>query len=167
MADFKLKINGKNLDFKTMPEDIPLLWLLRDEAGLVGTKYGCGGGYCGSCTVHLDGVAVRSCSVPAASLAGREITTIEGLAKGGSLHPLQQAWIDLDVPQCGYCQAGQIMNAAALLDKHPSPDEAAIDNAMAGNLCRCGCYVRIKEAISQAATALAYNAVETSTEFQS
>jgi isoquinoline 1-oxidoreductase alpha subunit len=167
MADFKLKINGKNLDFKNMPEDIPLLWLLRDEAGLVGTKYGCGGGYCGSCTVHLDGVAVRSCSVPAASLAGREITTIEGLAKGGSLHPLQQAWIDLDVPQCGYCQAGQIMNAAALLDKHPSPDEAAIDNAMAGNLCRCGCYVRIKEAISQAATALAYNAVETSTEFQS
>jgi isoquinoline 1-oxidoreductase alpha subunit len=167
MADFKLKINGINLDFKNMPEDIPLLWLLRDEAGLVGTKYGCGGGYCGSCTVHLDGVAVRSCSVPAVSLAGREITTIEGLAKGGSLHPLQQAWIDLDVPQCGYCQAGQIMNAAALLDKHPSPDEAAIDNAMAGNLCRCGCYLRIKEAISQAATALAYNAVETSTEFQS
>jgi isoquinoline 1-oxidoreductase alpha subunit len=167
MADFKLKINGKNLNFKNMPEDIPLLWLLRDEAGLVGTKYGCGGGYCGSCTVHLDGVAVRSCSVPAASLAGRQITTIEGLAKGDSLHPLQQAWIDLDVPQCGYCQAGQIMNAAALLDKHPAPDEAAIDNAMAGNLCRCGCYVRIKEAISQAATALAYNAVETTTELQS
>jgi isoquinoline 1-oxidoreductase alpha subunit len=167
MADFKLEINGKNLNFKNMPEDIPLLWLLRDEAGLVGTKYGCGGGYCGSCTVHLDGVAVRSCSVPAASLAGRQITTIEGLAKGDSLHPLQQAWIDLDVPQCGYCQAGQIMNAAALLDKHPAPDEAAIDNAMAGNLCRCGCYVRIKEAISQAATALAYNAVETTTELQS
>jgi isoquinoline 1-oxidoreductase alpha subunit len=167
MADFKLEINGKNLDFKNMPVDIPLLWLLRDEAGLVGTKYGCGGGYCGSCTVHLDGVAVRSCSVPAASLAGRQITTIEGLANGDSLHPLQQAWIDLDVPQCGYCQAGQIMNAAALLDKHPSPDEAAIDNAMAGNLCRCGCYVRIKEAISQAATALAYNAGETAAEIQS
>jgi isoquinoline 1-oxidoreductase alpha subunit len=177
MADFKLKINGKDLDFKNMPEDIPLLWLLRDEAGLVGTKYGCGGGYCGSCTVHLDGVAVRSCSVPAASLAGRQITTIEGLANEGlaneglakrdSLHPLQQAWIDLDVPQCGYCQAGQIMNAAALLDKNPAPDEAAIDSAMAGNLCRCGCYLRIKEAISQAATALAYNALETTTELQS
>jgi isoquinoline 1-oxidoreductase alpha subunit len=117
--------------------------------------------------VHLDGVAVRSCSVPAASLVGRHITTIEGLATGGSLHPLQQARIDLDVPQCGYCQAGQIMNAAALLDKHPAPDEAAIDSAMAGNLCRCGCYVRIKEAISQAATALAYNAGETTAEVQS
>ena len=167
MADFKLRINGKNLDFKNMPDDIPLLWLLRDEAGLVGTKYGCGGGYCGSCTVHLDGVAIRSCSIAAAALEGRQITTIEGLADGDSLHPLQQAWIDLDVPQCGYCQAGQIMNAAALLDRLPAPDEAAIDSAMAGNLCRCGCYIRIKEAISQAATALAYNAAETTTELKS
>jgi len=172
MADFKLKINGKDLDFKNQPDDIPLLWLLRDEAKLVGTKYGCGGGYCGSCTVHLDGVAIRSCLVPAATLEGRQITTIEGLANGDSLHPLQQAWIDLDVPQCGYCQAGQIMNAAALLDKQPAPDEAAIDSAMAGNLCRCGCYIRIKEAISQAATTLAAttlvsNATETTTEAKS
>jgi isoquinoline 1-oxidoreductase alpha subunit len=167
MADFKLTINGKNLEFKNMADDIPLLWLLRDEAGLVGTKYGCGGGYCGSCTVHLDGVAIRSCSTPAAALEGRKITTIEGLADGDSLHPLQQAWIDLDVPQCGYCQAGQIMNAAALLDRLPAPDEAAIDSAMAGNLCRCGCYIRIKEAISQAATTLAYNAAETTPELES
>ncbi|MEH6609759.1 MAG: (2Fe-2S)-binding protein [Halioglobus sp.] len=167
MADFKLTINGKIQEFKDMPDDIPLLWLLRDEAGLVGTKYGCGGGYCGSCTVHLDGMAIRSCSIPAAALEGRQITTIEGLANGDSLHPLQQAWIDLDVPQCGYCQAGQIMNAAALLDSNPAPDEAAIDSAMAGNLCRCGCYIRIKDAISQAATALAYNAAETTTELKS
>ncbi|MEH6518142.1 MAG: (2Fe-2S)-binding protein [Halioglobus sp.] len=167
MADFKLAINGKSQEFKDMPDDIPLLWLLRDEAGLVGTKYGCGGGYCGSCTVHLDGMAIRSCSIPAAALEGRQITTIEGLANGDSLHPLQQAWIDLDVPQCGYCQAGQIMNAAALLDSNPAPDEAAIDSAMAGNLCRCGCYIRIKDAISQAATALAYNAAETTTELKS
>ncbi|MFT6285705.1 MAG: isoquinoline 1-oxidoreductase alpha subunit [Alcanivorax sp.] len=164
MADFKLAINGKNLEFNNMPDDIPLLWLLRDEAGLVGTKYGCGGGYCGSCTVHLDGMAIRSCSIPAAALEGRQITTIEGLAKGDSLHPLQQAWIDLDVPQCGYCQAGQIMNAAALLESNPAPDEAAIDRTMAGNLCRCGTYTRIKQAISQAATTLAYNAVVTTPE---
>jgi len=167
MADFKLKINGKNLDFKNQPDDIPLLWLLRDEAGLVGTKYGCGGGHCGSCTVHLDGVAIRSCLVPAASLDGRQITTIEGLANGDALHPLQQTWIDLDVAQCGYCQAGQIMNAAAFLNKQSAPDEAAIDNAMAGNLCRCGCYIRIKEAISQAATILASTATEKTTEVKS
>lgn len=166
MADFKLKINGKDLEFKDQPDDIPLLWLLRDEAGLVGTKYGCGGGHCGSCTVHLDGAAARSCLIPAASLQGKQITTIEGLADGEKLHPLQQAWIDLDVPQCGYCQAGQIMNAAALLNTQPTADEAAIENAMSGNLCRCGCYVRIKEAISQAGTTLAANVSE-STEVKS
>ena len=167
MADFKLKINGKDLEFKDQPDDIPLLWLLRDEAGLVGTKYGCGGGYCGACTVHLDGAAVRSCLLPAASLEGMQITTIEGLADGEKLHPLQQAWVDLDVPQCGYCQAGQIMNAAALLNSQPAPDEAVIDRTMSGNLCRCGCYLRIKEAISQAATTLAANTSETTAEVKS
>lgn len=167
MADFKLNINGKELEFQNQPDDIPLLWLLRDEARLVGTKYGCGGGYCGSCTVHLDGVAIRSCLTPAASVQGKQITTIEGLSNGEKLHPLQQAWIDLDVPQCGYCQAGQIMNAAALLNKQTTLDEAAIDKAMAGNLCRCGCYIRIKQAISQAATTLASNATETSAEVKS
>ena len=159
MADFTLNINGSDHELKGQPEDIPLLWLLRDSLHLVGTKYGCGGGYCGACTVHVDGVALRSCSIPAASLEGREITTIEGLAGPDGLHPLQQAWIDQDVPQCGYCQAGQIMNAAALLDANPQADTAAIDAAMAGNLCRCGCYLRIKSAISQAATELAYNAM--------
>ncbi len=160
MANFKLMINGQQRQLRNVAEDTPLLWVLRDYLQLVGTKYGCGGGYCGACTVHVNGQAVRSCSMPAKALEGQQITTIEGLANGEGLHPLQQAWVDLDVPQCGYCQAGQIMNAAALLAANPTPDGPAIDRAMAGNLCRCGCYVRIKAAISRASTDLAYNAVD-------
>lgn len=161
MADLALTINGKQHTLTDLAPDTPLLWVLRDTLGLVGTKFGCGGGYCGACTVHLDGTAVRSCSLPASALAGRSITTIEGLASGDTLHPLQQAWIDQDVPQCGYCQAGQIMNAAALLTQTATPSDGDIDRAMAGNLCRCGCYVRIRSAISQAASALAYDATAT------
>lgn len=160
MANLTITINGSSQTLTGLADDIPLLWVLRDELGLVGSKFGCGGGYCGACTVHLDGTAIRSCSVPAMSLQGREITTIEGLANGDQLHPLQQAWIDQDVPQCGYCQAGQIMNAAALLSETPTPDSNAIDRAMAGNICRCGCYVRIKSAIEQASAQLAYNAID-------
>jgi isoquinoline 1-oxidoreductase subunit alpha len=148
----RLKVNGK--DYETgddVDASTPLLWVLRDHIGLVGTKYGCGIGSCGACTVHLDGEPVRSCSVPASAAAGHEVTTIEGLASGAELHPLQRAWIDLDVAQCGYCQAGQIMTAAALLRKNPDPDDAAIDRAMAGNLCRCGTYQRIRKAIHAAA----------------
>ncbi|WP_019530592.1 (2Fe-2S)-binding protein [Dasania marina] len=158
MTDFSLTINGKTHHLKDLPADIPLLWVLRDELNLVGSKYGCGGGYCGACTVHMDGIAIRSCSMPAAALAGRQITTIEGLAEGDQLHPLQQAWIDNDVPQCGYCQAGQIMSAAALLKQQPQPSDDDIDKAMAGNLCRCGTYTRIKQAIHHAAEHLAYDA---------
>ncbi|WP_339672387.1 (2Fe-2S)-binding protein [Dasania marina] len=158
MTDFSLTINGKAHHLKDLPADIPLLWVLRDELNLVGSKYGCGGGYCGACTVHMDGMAIRSCSMPAAALAGRQITTIEGLAEGDQLHPLQQAWIDNDVPQCGYCQAGQIMSAAALLTQQPQPSDDDIDKAMAGNLCRCGTYTRIKQAIHHAAEHLAYDA---------
>jgi aerobic-type carbon monoxide dehydrogenase small subunit (CoxS/CutS family) len=130
--------------------DTPLLWVLRDELGLLGTKFGCGRGLCGSCTVHLDGEPVRSCLLPLAGAAGRQVTTIEGLA-GGELHACQRAWIEEDVPQCGYCQAGQIMSAAALLARNPHPDDAAIDAAMRANLCRCGTYVRIRRAVRRAA----------------
>jgi isoquinoline 1-oxidoreductase subunit alpha len=148
----RLKVNGKEYETgDDVDASTPLLWVLRDHIGLVGTKYGCGIGSCGACTVHLDGEPVRSCSVPASAAAGREVTTIEGLASGAELHPLQRAWIDLDVAQCGYCQAGQIMSAAALLKKNPDPDDAAIDRAMTGNLCRCGTYVRIRKAIRAAA----------------
>lgn len=134
----------------------PLLWVLRDELGLVGTKYGCGESFCGACTVHVDGEAVRSCSIPASRVAGLEITTIEGLAGGdGALHPLQEAWIEHDVPQCGYCQAGQIMSAAALLARNAAPSDADIDMALRGNLCRCGTYIRIRRAIHAAAVRLA------------
>ena len=163
MSSVNLTINGKIHKVSDIAADTPLLWVLRDNLGMVGTKFGCGGGYCGACTVHLDGQAIRACSVPAIALAGRDITTIEGLADtSGELHPLQQAWIDGDVPQCGYCQAGQIMNAAALLNDNPRPGDTEIERAMAGNICRCGCYVRIKKAIKQAgskiaATSLAYD----------
>lgn len=157
--DITLSINGQERSLSLQLEDTPLLWVLRDELGLVGTKFGCGGGYCGACTVHMDGVAVRSCSIPAAALQGREITTIEGLASEDNLHPLQQAWIDQDVPQCGYCQAGQIMNAAALLARNVSPDDATIDAQMSGNLCRCGCYVRIRSAIKQASETMGKSSV--------
>ncbi len=161
MSSVTLTINGKTHHVAGIAEDTPLLWVLRDNLGLVGTKYGCGKGYCGACTVHLDGHPVRSCLITAVLAAGKPITTIEGLAASeDELHPLQQAWIDLDVPQCGYCQAGQIMTSAALLASNPTPTERDIDRAMAGNICRCGCYVRIKQAIQQASSSLAYNAMD-------
>ncbi|MES1195826.1 MAG: (2Fe-2S)-binding protein [Steroidobacter sp.] len=147
-----LIINGENRTVNDVDSSTPLLWVLRDHLGLVGTKYGCGISQCGACTVHLNGAPVRSCSVPLAAVAGQSITTIEGLAgKSGKLHPLQQAWIDHDVPQCGYCQAGQLMSAAALLKQNARPTDADIDNAMSGNLCRCGTYLRIRAAIHTAA----------------
>jgi isoquinoline 1-oxidoreductase alpha subunit len=133
--------------------NMPLLWFLRDKLEYTGTKFGCGMGLCGACTVHLDGEAVRSCVMPMAAVMGKSITTIEGLSESGD-HPLQKAWLDNKVPQCGYCQAGQIMNAASFLAKNPKPSSADIDNAMQGNICRCGTYQRIKQAISDAALEL-------------
>jgi aerobic-type carbon monoxide dehydrogenase small subunit (CoxS/CutS family) len=146
----KLTVNGRAATVDA-PGDMPLLWVIRDLLNLKGTKYGCGMSVCGMCTVHVDGEATRSCVTPVKSAEGKRITTIEGLSADGS-HPLQKAWIDLDVPQCGYCQAGQIMSAAALLAKTPKPSDAQIDAAMDGNLCRCGTYLRIREAIRRAAT---------------
>jgi len=148
-----ITINGKKHDVD-VEGDMPLLWLLRDNLEFTGTKYGCGAGLCGACTVHVDGVATRSCITPVASLAGKSITTIEGLSENGD-HPLQKAWLNNNVPQCGYCQAGQIMNAASLLATNASPSSDEIDNAMQGNICRCGTYQRIKKAISDAADELA------------
>ena len=145
----KLKVNGKDYSLDVKP-DTPLLWVLRENLGLTGTKFGCGISQCGACTVHLDGVAVRSCVTPLARAAGKEIITIEGLSADFS-HPVQQAWIKLDVPQCGYCMPGQIMSAAALLHKNPHPADADIDAAMAGNICRCGAYQRIRGAVYLAA----------------
>lgn len=147
-----LKINGKSVSTNNDPET-PLLWFVRDEAGLVGTKFGCGIAQCGACTVHVDGTPIRSCITSIEDVDGSEVTTIEGLAKGKTLHALQEAWIELDVPQCGYCQAGQIMSAAALLAENPSPTDDDIDIAMNGNLCRCGTYPRIRAAIHKAAKA--------------
>ena len=145
MASYTLKINGK--DYKTdVAEDTPLLWVLRDHLNLVGTKYGCGIASCGACTVHIDGQAMRSCVLPVSGIASSKITTIEGLSEKGD-HPLQLAWDEVDVPQCGYCQAGQIMSAAALLKSNPKPSDAEIEIALAGNLCRCGTYHRIKDAV--------------------
>jgi len=144
-----LTINGVSHSFDGDPE-MPLLWYLRDQAGLTGTKFGCGAGLCGACTVHLNGAAVRSCQTFMADLADQEITTIEGLSEDGS-HPLQRAWLAHNVPQCGYCQAGQIMQAASLLAENPKPTDADIDNAMYGNICRCGTYTRIRAAIKTAA----------------
>ncbi len=149
MAGISLIINGKSQVISADPST-PLLWVLRDELGLVGTKFGCGIASCGACTVHVEGVATRSCILPIASLAGKNITTIEGLSENGD-HPVQVAWLENDVPQCGYCQSGQIMSAAALLAQNASPSDEDIDNAMMGNICRCGTYVRIKSAIKQAA----------------
>lgn len=145
----KLTVNGQSKSVD-VPADTPLLWVLRDSLDLHGTKYGCGIGQCGACTVHLNGQPVRSCLTPVSAAAKGPITTIEGLSPDGT-HPLQKAWRDIDVPQCGYCQAGQIMSAAALLKKHPKPDDAEIQTAMNGNLCRCGTYPRIREAIRKAA----------------
>jgi isoquinoline 1-oxidoreductase subunit alpha len=148
----RLNINGQDHAVDGVDEATPLLWVLRDHLGLVGTKYGCGVAQCGACTVHLNGAPMRSCSIPVSATVGQKITTIEGLAgKDGKLHPLQAAWIQHDVPQCGYCQAGQIMSAAALLKSKPRPTDADIDTAMSGNLCRCGTYVRIRKAIHAAA----------------
>ncbi|MFZ5910306.1 MAG: (2Fe-2S)-binding protein [Chloroflexota bacterium] len=149
MPPFELQINEQLYTVDASPE-MPLLWALRDLLGLTGVKYSCGIGVCGSCTVHLDGEAVRSCVTPVSEAAGKAITTIEGLSPDES-HPVQQAWIAENVAQCGYCQPGQIMAAAALLAKNPSPSEADIDKAMAGNLCRCGTYQRIRRAIQRAA----------------
>ena len=151
----RLKINHKERIIEgDLDPATPLLWVLRDHLGLVGTKFGCGAGYCGACTVLVNGAAVRSCSVRATDMADVEITTIEGLAQpDGTLHPLQVAWIENDVPQCGYCQAGQLMSAAALLAQKPKPSDEDIDQYMNGNLCRCGCYRRIREAIHSAARA--------------
>ena len=152
MPTLRLSVNGKEQVVEDIDSSTPLLWVLRDSLGLVGTKFGCGGGFCGACTVHVDGAPVRSCSTTAASVVGQAITTIEGLAnEDGTLHPLQEAWIEHDVPQCGYCQAGQLMNAAALLNTNSTPSDADVDQAMAGNLCRCGTYNRIRQAIHTAA----------------
>jgi isoquinoline 1-oxidoreductase alpha subunit len=149
MPPITLKVNG-SAHTVDVPADMPLLWVLRDVLDLHGTKYGCGIAQCGACTVHLNGAPVRSCALPAAAVAGAEITTIEGLSPDGS-HPLQRAWVELDVPQCGYCQAGQLMSAAALLARNPRPTDADIDAAMNGNLCRCATYLRIRQAIHRAA----------------
>ncbi|MGH9161854.1 MAG: (2Fe-2S)-binding protein [Vicinamibacteraceae bacterium] len=146
---FTLKVNGKSTSVD-VPSDMPLLWVLRDVLDLKGTKYGCGISQCGACTVHLAGKAVRSCQVPISSVGTAEVTTIEGLSTNGS-HPVQRAWQAVDVPQCGYCQAGQIMSAAALLAQTPKPTDADIDRAMSGNLCRCATYLRIRAAIHKAA----------------
>ena len=145
----ELTVNGKPHPVDVAP-DTPLLWVLRDTLALTGTKYGCGMAQCGACTVHLDGQAIRSCSTPVSAAAGKKVTTIEGLSADGS-HPLQQAWVAEQVPQCGYCQSGQIMQAAALLSQTPTPTDAEIDAAMAGNICRCGTYQRIRAAIHRAA----------------
>jgi len=149
MPPIVLQVNGarRRLD---VPPDTPLLWALRDALGLTGAKYGCGAGFCGACTVHLGGAAVRSCQVPVRAAVGKPITTIEGLSSDGS-HPVQRAWVEEDVAQCGYCQPGQIMAAAALLAATPKPTDAEIDDAMSGNLCRCGTYQRIRAAIHRAA----------------
>jgi isoquinoline 1-oxidoreductase subunit alpha len=149
MAKYDLLIN-KQRHQVDVDEDTPILWVLRDHLNLVGTKYGCGIAQCGACTIHVDGVATRSCSLPVSAVGSKAITTIEGLSDKGD-HPLQKAWIEHDVPQCGYCQAGQIMNAAALLKTNPKPSDEDIDVAMRGNICRCGTYVRIKAAIKTAA----------------
>lgn len=150
MQDYSLKINGEKKTV-TVAEDTPLLWVLRDHLDLVGTKFGCGMAQCGACTVHLDGNAVRSCVTPIAIAKDYKITTIEGLSKNGD-HPVQQAWLEIDVPQCGYCQAGQIMSASALLESNSNPSDEEIELAMNGNICRCGTYTRIKSAIKKASS---------------
>jgi isoquinoline 1-oxidoreductase subunit alpha len=147
----KLKVNGKTVEVDANPS-MPMLWVLRDVLGMTGTKFGCGMALCGACTIHLDGVATRACITPLVMAQNREVTTIEGLEKpDGTLHPVQQAWMDENVPQCGYCQSGQIMSACSLLKQNPKPSDADIDASMSGNICRCGMYPRIKKAIHRAA----------------
>jgi isoquinoline 1-oxidoreductase subunit alpha len=143
-------VNGRSASVSADP-DKPLLWVLREDLGLTGTKFGCGMALCGACTVHLEGSPVRSCVTPLAAVQGKRVATIEGLAAGGRLHPVQAAWIEQDVPQCGYCQSGQVMSAVALLAREPNPTDADIDAAMSGNICRCGTYQRIRAAIKLAA----------------
>ncbi len=150
MALYKLKVNGQNYQADVEP-DTPLLWVLRDNLGLVGTKYGCGIAQCGACTVHVNDAATRSCVLPISAVGSSKVTTIEGLSASGD-HPVQQAWDEVDVPQCGYCQAGQIMTAAAFLKQNPKPNSEEIETAMNGNLCRCGTYHRIREAVKVAST---------------
>lgn len=149
MAQYNLTINGKSLSVDVDP-NTPMLWVLRDHLDMVGTKFGCGIAQCGACTIHLDGTAIRSCQLPVSAAVDAQITTIEGISEKGD-HPVQKAWIEHDVPQCGYCQAGQIMSAVALLKDNPTPSDEDIDNAMNGNICRCGTYTRIKAAIKTAA----------------
>jgi len=149
MAKFNLNINGKSQEVE-VDAATPLLWVLRDHLNLTGTKYGCGIAACGACTVHLDGVAVRSCQMPVSNIENQKITTIEGLSENGD-HPVQKAWLEHDVPQCGYCQSGQIMTAVAFLKENPNPSDPEIENAMNGNICRCGTYLRIKAAVKTAA----------------
>ncbi|MEK9566250.1 MAG: (2Fe-2S)-binding protein [Flavobacteriaceae bacterium] len=149
MAQFQLNVNGKTHEVNVDPST-PILWVLRDHLKLVGTKYGCGIAQCGACTIHLNGIAVRSCQLPVSSVGNNPLTTIEGLSEKGD-HPVQKAWLEHDVPQCGYCQAGQIMSASALLEANANPSDEEIESAMNGNICRCGTYTRIKAAIKTAA----------------
>lgn len=155
---FELSINGQKVSVD-VDDDTPLLWVVRDELGMTGTKFGCGIGMCGACTVHIDGVARRSCVTTVSQAVGVEITTIEGLSADAS-HPIQEAWRNLRVPQCGYCQSGQIMQAASLLAGNPNPSDSEIDSAMTGNLCRCMTYVRIRQAVREAVTAINEGAVQ-------
>lgn len=152
MAQYTLYVNGETKTVEVDPST-PMLWVLRDHLNLVGTKFGCGIAQCGACTIHLNGTAVRSCQLPVSAVGNSEVITIEGLSENGD-HPVQLAWIKQDVPQCGYCQAGQIMTATALLKQNPNPTDEEIESAMAGNLCRCGTYVRIKKAVKDAAANL-------------
>jgi len=162
MIEFTL--NGKPVRTDDDPST-PLLWVVRDTFKLKGSKFGCGAGLCGACTMHIDGEATRTCVTPISTVAGRNVTTIEGLGTPDDMHPLQEAWVALSVPQCGYCQSGQIMSAASLLKTNPNPSEAEVDAAMSGNICRCGCYVRIKEAVlSVGGQSLAYNPLENAVE---
>jgi isoquinoline 1-oxidoreductase subunit alpha len=154
MANYQLIVNGENRNVEAVP-NTPLLWVLRDNLGLTGTKYGCGVAQCGACTVHLDGTAVRSCSTPVSTVGNKKVTTIEGLATADTLHPVQQAWMQENVPQCGYCQSGQIMSAVALIEKNPTPSDSDIEAAMSGNICRCGTYERIRKAIKRASNTAA------------
>jgi isoquinoline 1-oxidoreductase subunit alpha len=149
MATYQLIVNGENREVEAVP-NTPLLWVLRDNLSLTGTKYGCGMAQCGACTVHLDGTAVRSCSTPVSTIGNKKVTTIEGISSDSEVHPVQQAWMDENVPQCGYCQTGQIMSAVALLKKNPTPNDRDIETAMSGNICRCGTYERIRKAIKRA-----------------